>query len=66
MTVADPELALIPKFSMLIGGDLRRSGSGPSCDHIYAATGRTTVNLSLAGAEDVDAAVTAARAAFPK
>jgi aldehyde dehydrogenase (NAD+) len=66
MAVADPELALIPKFSMLIGGDLKRSGSGVGCDHIYAATGRTTVSLSLAGSEDVDAAVAAARAVFPK
>jgi len=66
MAVAEPDLALIPKFSMLIGGDLRTSTSGGALDHVYAATGRRTVTLSLAGAADVDSAVAAARAAFPK
>jgi aldehyde dehydrogenase (NAD+) len=66
MTIADPELTLIPKFSTLIGGDLRQTASGGAYDHVYAATGRPTVTRALSGAEDVDAAVAAARAAFPK
>ena len=66
MPITEPELALIPKFSMVIGGDLRGAGSGGGYDHIYAATGRKTVTLSLAGRDDVDAAVAAARAGVAK
>ena len=65
MQTADPELALIPKFSFLIGGKRSQTGSGGACDHIYAATGRPTVSVALAGRSEVDAAVAAARAAFP-
>ncbi|MBM9464092.1 aldehyde dehydrogenase [Aeromicrobium sp. YIM 150415] len=48
----------------LVGtGRLRLSGER-SLDHVYAATGRTTVTVPLASPSDVDSVVTIARTAF--
>ncbi len=49
----------------LIGGSWISSAAGGAYDHRYAATGEVQARLGLAGAEDVDAAVTAAREASP-
>jgi aldehyde dehydrogenase (NAD+) len=49
----------------LIGGGWRVSGAAGTYDHRYAATGEVQARVGLAGAEEVDAAVAAARAAQP-
>ncbi len=49
----------------LIGGRWCRSASGGAHDHRYAATGQVQAEVGLAGADDVDAAVAAARLAQP-
>jgi len=48
-----------------IGGRRREGGSGQLADVVNPATGEVVAQLSLAGGADVDAAVAAARAAFP-
>ncbi|MEU9614391.1 gamma-aminobutyraldehyde dehydrogenase [[Kitasatospora] papulosa] len=48
-----------------IGGRLRPGTSGRRQDVVDPATGRTVLRYELAGTDDVDAAVTAAREAFP-
>lgn len=48
-----------------IGGRLRPGTSGRSHDVVNPATGKTVYTYELAGTADVDAAVAAARAAFP-
>ncbi|MFF9689883.1 gamma-aminobutyraldehyde dehydrogenase [Streptomyces sp. NPDC014623] len=48
-----------------IGGRLRPGTSGRLQDVVDPATGRTVHRYELAGADDVDAAVAAAREAFP-
>ncbi len=47
----------------LIGSRWRASDAGGVYDHRYAATGAVQAHVGLAGADDVDAAVAAARAA---
>ena len=48
-----------------IAGSRRRGGSGETFDVTDPATGQTVEQVALAGPADVDAAVAAARAAFP-
>ncbi|MDF6018497.1 gamma-aminobutyraldehyde dehydrogenase [Streptomyces sp. JH34] len=48
-----------------IGGRLRPGTSGRHLDVVDPATGRTVLRYELAGTDDVDAAVAAAREAFP-
>src|SRR5690349_5417678 len=54
--------ALIPHF---IGGQRTGNAQGRSQPVYNPATGAETARLPLAGAQDVDAAVQAAKAAFP-
>lgn len=49
----------------LIGSEWTTSDVGGVYDHRYAATGEVQALVGLAGADDVDAAVAAARAAQP-
>jgi aldehyde dehydrogenase (NAD+) len=49
----------------LIGDGWRVSGAAGTYDHRYAATGEVQARLGLAGADDVDDAVAAARMAQP-
>ncbi len=49
----------------LIGGGWLHSASAGTYEHRYAATGEVQAEVGLAGADEVDAAVTAARAAQP-
>jgi betaine-aldehyde dehydrogenase len=49
-----------------IAGSRRRGGSGETVDVTDPATGEAVEQVALAGPADVDAAVTAARAAFPE
>lgn len=59
-----PKTADLPTPSLIIGGQFGQ-GSGALHPHIYPATGRVLKELRLANASDVDAAVSAARAAAP-
>jgi acyl-CoA reductase-like NAD-dependent aldehyde dehydrogenase len=63
--IADADLAVLPRGALLIDGRHIESASGGTYRHIYAATGRTTGEIPLAGAEEIDLAVAAARRAAP-
>lgn len=60
-----PNTDLLPRHAALIGDQRLERGGGESWAHVYPATGAVTRELKLADAKDVDAAVGAARAAFP-
>jgi len=64
--IKQPNLDVLPKGSMLIDGKDVANPSGGEIDHVYAATGKVTTRVKLAGAREVDEAVRAARTAFPK
>jgi acyl-CoA reductase-like NAD-dependent aldehyde dehydrogenase len=66
MTPLPPQLEILATPSMLIGDRSVRDGSAGWHEHIYAATGRPTLKVPLAGAEEIDAAVTSAREGFDK
>jgi len=51
---------------LLIDGELIRSGTGGECAHVNPATGREQQTFPLAGTDQVEAAVAAARAAFAR
>ena len=62
---ADDALARLPEPGLFIGGDwVADSGSEPF-RHVNPATGQPTAEVVLAGPAEIDAAVGAARAAFP-
>lgn len=54
----------VPEVHLHIGDERRLTGQGGVYEHVFAATGQVQGTVPLAGADDVDAAVTAARAAF--
>ncbi|MGO9932587.1 MAG: aldehyde dehydrogenase family protein [Steroidobacteraceae bacterium] len=56
---------ILPRHAVIIGDQRIERGSGKPHAHIYPANGQTTCELTLAGPQDVDRAVQAARAAFP-
>jgi aldehyde dehydrogenase (NAD+) len=56
--------AQLPDTFHLIGAESVAGGTGGTLPHVNPATGESTT-LQLAGADEVDAAVAAARAAFP-
>jgi aldehyde dehydrogenase (NAD+) len=56
---------VLPDVRLLIGDEWLASGAGGEFTHVNAATGRPQATVPLAGAEEVDAAVKAARAALP-
>ena len=58
------EDAVIPSGKMLIGSDWKFAQSGQTLEVINPATGRSFTNIAAGGAEEVDAAVKAARAAL--
>jgi acyl-CoA reductase-like NAD-dependent aldehyde dehydrogenase len=64
MAVKEASLEHLPKPGLLIG-DQRVTETSIEYQHVYAATGKPTTMVPLAGAEEVDAAVAAARAALP-
>ena len=55
---------LLPNY-LIFGGERVASSSGGTFDHVNPATGKVQQTLPVAGAAEVDAAVAAARAAFP-
>jgi acyl-CoA reductase-like NAD-dependent aldehyde dehydrogenase len=64
MPLQQPNADWLPRHGQVIGGIASR-GSGGEVAHIYPATGQVTAALALSSSADVDAAVTAARAAAP-
>ncbi|MGZ4594982.1 MAG: aldehyde dehydrogenase family protein [Actinomycetes bacterium] len=61
----DVDTDLLPDPSPLIGAARVSVSGGRVHEHRYAATGRRTIDVPLAGPSEVDAAVAAARAAHP-
>ncbi|MCW2919127.1 MAG: Betaine-aldehyde dehydrogenase [Actinomycetia bacterium] len=59
-------MAEVREFSNLIGGELRPASGGDTLDSINPATGEVWAKIPRSTAEDADAAVRAARQAFPK
>jgi len=61
----DPRWGLIAgaPYRLLIGGELRQAAGGATFDAVSPRDNRTVATIALAGAEDVSAAVAAARAA---
>ena len=56
---------LLPSTGSLIGGERYTAGSTGTFDHINPSTGKAQASIPLSGADAVDAAVAAARAAAP-
>jgi aldehyde dehydrogenase (NAD+) len=50
---------------LLIGENWLEKGSGGTVEHRYPGTGEVQATVALAGPDEIDAAVTAARKAFP-
>lgn len=65
MTILDVNRGALPEPGFLIGGEKITSHSGDVFEHRYAATGEVTYEVPMAGEKEVDAAVSAARTAFP-
>lgn len=65
MAISAPPLELLPERSLLIGDRHVGDSSGGAHEHVYAATGRPTGEVPMAGAREIDAAVRAAREAAP-
>ena len=55
----------LPTGDLLIGDERRTHGAGGVFEHVNPATGQVQTELALAGASDVDDAVTAAAATLP-
>ncbi|MEU8136221.1 aldehyde dehydrogenase family protein [Streptodolium elevatio] len=53
----------LPRMTVLIGAEEHEHGSDGEFEHVNAATGRVQARVPLAGADEVDRAVEAARAA---
>ncbi len=65
MSFQTPEIADIPRYVAIAGEQRIEQGSGAARNHIYPANGQVTARLQLAGGQEVDKAVTAARSALP-
>jgi aldehyde dehydrogenase (NAD+) len=65
MPVKDAALEVLPEPGLLIGDQRVSDTSGGRFQHVYAATGKPTAEVPLAGAAEIDQAVRAARAALP-
>jgi aldehyde dehydrogenase (NAD+) len=64
MSFSSPATA-IPRHAVIIGDKRLEHGGGNLHSHIYPANGRVTCEIKLASPQEADAAVRAARAAFP-
>jgi aldehyde dehydrogenase (NAD+) len=58
--------ALLRPETILIAGEWRATASGGTMEHVNPATGYAQASFPMAGKAEVDEAVAAARAAFPK
>lgn len=65
MALSKPESGILPRRPLIIGDAMEERGGGQNWAHIYPGTGEVTREIGLAGPEDVDRAVKAARAAAP-
>ncbi len=65
MPVLEVNRSVLPEPGFLIGGEKVTEGSDDAFPHRYAANGQVTNEVPMAGPKEVDAAVTAARKAFP-
>jgi acyl-CoA reductase-like NAD-dependent aldehyde dehydrogenase len=65
MAFRQPAFDALPRYPLIIGDERAEGGSGQTIAHIYPGTGAVTREIAMAGADDVDRAVAAARAAFP-
>ena len=65
MTFQVPSTDILPQYPVIIGDERRQRGRGETWAHVYPGNGAVTAEIALASPEDVDAAVQAARAAFP-
>ena len=65
MTLKTPLPALLPPHIAVINGSGHTAGSGELLEHIYPANGQVSAEYRIAGEPEVEAAVAAARAAFP-
>ncbi len=63
--IAEADLSVLPRRALLIGDRRIENASGGTHRHIYAATGKPTGDIPLAGAAEIDEAVAAARRAAP-
>lgn len=61
----EPPIHRLPMPSLLIGGKRLSDASGGEQYHIYAANGRATRSVTLAGSREIDLAVREAQAALP-
>lgn len=65
MPFSRPETEKLPRHALVIGDERLERGSGATVAHVYPGTGTITREIVMADANDVDRAVSAARAAFP-
>jgi acyl-CoA reductase-like NAD-dependent aldehyde dehydrogenase len=65
MSFATPTGIAIPRHCIVAGDRRLERGTGATWAHVYPANGEGTGQLQLAGPQDVDLAVQAARAALP-
>src|ERR1700730_5702334 len=65
MSFIHPDIATLPRSSLIIGDQRIEKGRGDVHAHIYPGTGRVTREITLGNAADINEAVAAARAAFP-
>jgi acyl-CoA reductase-like NAD-dependent aldehyde dehydrogenase len=65
MAVADVDLDALPTPGSLIDGQMHTDPTDEIFPHLYAANGKLTHEVPLGGEAEMDAAVTAARKAFP-
>lgn len=65
MPVAEAPIEVIPQPALLIGDQRVTDASGGTFEHVYPATGKPTRAIPLAGPEEIERAVSAARAALP-
>ncbi|WP_261566555.1 aldehyde dehydrogenase family protein [Frankia gtarii] len=65
MTIAPADIGLLPKPGLLIGDTKLTTAGDGVFEHRYPATGEITNAVPMAGPADIDAAVAAARKAFP-
>jgi aldehyde dehydrogenase (NAD+) len=66
MSVRDADIAVLPAPTALIGGKRFEDASAESVAHMYAATGKHTVDVPACGAAAVQEAVADARTAVPE
>lgn len=65
MPVTPPPIGLLPRKGLLIDGVWTTESSGGTRTHVYPGTGTATLDVPMAGPQEMERAVAAARAALP-